>query len=117
MDIQILCKLGHQSAALYVEFCHECAVGSVETGMDNGTVCLGGAAAHILFPLHHQNIRFPAGQLPGNGTAGNACAYDNDICHAEFNSSFGFGGFTPRGREAQSPPGGNGDHPALSVLN
>ena len=88
VEVQLLGQGGHHPAALHVQFGHEGAVGGVKTGMNDGAVGLGGAAAHVLFPFHHQNVCLVAGKLPGDGTAGNACADDHDVIHGEITPFF-----------------------------
>jgi hypothetical protein len=57
--------------------------------MDNGGVCLGGAAANVLGTFYNQNVSLLLGQFAGDGTAGNACADDDNIDQIEFTPSIG----------------------------
>ena len=97
MDVQVLCKLFHHFAAFNVQLGHQGAVGGVEACMDDGGIGLGGAAADVLVTVDDQNVCLLAGQLTGNGTAGNACADDNNIYQVTFTPLL-FWGYANAGR-------------------
>ena len=84
MDIQILCQLLHHLTALNVQLCHQGAVGGVVASMDDGGICLGGAAADVLIAVDDENVSLLPGKFPGNGAAGDACADDNNIYQVTF---------------------------------
>ena len=62
------------------QFCFQTAGGTVEAGDGDGTVGLGGVAAHILVLFHHNDIDFILGQLTGNRAAYRAGTDHNYIC-------------------------------------
>ena len=54
--IQLLCQFRHDLVSFHIQPGHQRAFGRVISGMDNGTVGLGRAAAHILLPFQDTGI-------------------------------------------------------------
>jgi hypothetical protein len=55
--------------------------------MNDGGVGLGGAAADIFCPFHNQDISLLLGEFASDGTAGNACADDDNIDQVDITPS------------------------------
>ena len=106
VEVQLLAQGGHHLAPEDVELCHEGAVLGVVACVDDGGVGLGGAAADILRPLHHEDGCVLPGELPGNGTAANACADDDDIGQ---DASLLWGNGDSVHKEGSPPPGNSGE--------
>ena len=54
--IQLLCQFRHDLVSFHIQPGHQRAFGRVISGMDNGTVGLGRAAAHIFLPFQDTGI-------------------------------------------------------------
>ena len=79
--VQFLCNLIHHPVAFHIHLCLQRARLRVETGMHDGAVRLGGAAADIFLAFNDKNAGLISGKFPGNGTACHAGTDDYSIKH------------------------------------
>ena len=78
-EVQLLREALHLSGAFYIQSGHQGARGCVESGMDDGRIGLGSAAADILLRFQYTGAQGITGKLSGNRATADAGTDQDDV--------------------------------------